>query len=107
MDGKRSILGQEKHCASKQLLVELGTCLHFVKGNNDILEEDYVLISQRNSEATDNACQNIQKFGCTIEFVVLVNECKELLVDSLSNHFSSWDQFNILFWKRKEIFHSH
>ena len=95
MDGKRSILGQEKHCASKQLLVELGTCLHFMKWNNDILEEDYVFISQRNSEATDNTCQNIQEFGRTIEFVILVNECKELLVDSLSNHFSSWNQFSI------------
>lgn len=52
-NGKRSILGEEKHRASQELLVELRAGLHFVQRNNNVLEEYYMLVSQRHSKSTD------------------------------------------------------
>lgn len=63
-----------------------------MKWNDNILEEDDVLISQWYSESTDDTCQNIEKLGGTVEFVILVDKCKEALVDGLTNHFSSWNK---------------
>ena len=94
-DSQCSIFGQEKHRASQKLLVKLRACLHFVKWNDDVLEKNNMLISQRNSESTDNASQNIKKLCSPVELMVLVNKCEELLVDSLSNHFTSWNELGI------------
>ena len=63
--------------------------------NDDVLEEDNVLVSQRNSESTNDTRQNVEKLGGTVELVVLVNKCKEALVDGLSNHFSSWNKLGV------------
>ena len=65
--------------------------------NDDVLEEDHVLVSERNSESTDDTGQNIEELGSTIEFVILVDERKETFIDGLSNHFSSWNKFGIQF----------
>ena len=59
MDGKSSIFGEEKHGASEQLLVELGTRLHFMEGNDDVLEEGHMLISQGDCKSTDDTCKNV------------------------------------------------
>jgi len=68
-----------------------------MKRNNNILEENYMLISEWHSESTDNTGQNIQKFGSTVKFMVFMDQSEEALVDSLSDHFSSWDKFGIQF----------
>ena len=66
-----------------------------MKRNDNVLEENDVLISERNSESTNDTGQNVEKLGGTVEFVVLVNECKEALVDGLTDHLSSWDELGI------------
>ena len=63
--------------------------------NDDVLEEDNVLISKRNSESTDNASQDIKELCCTIELVVLMDQREEALVDGLTNHFTSWYKLGI------------
>ena len=63
--------------------------------NDDVLEEDDVLISQRNSESTDDTRQNVEKLGGTVKLVILVNQCKEALVDGLTDHFSSWNELGV------------
>ena len=45
-NSKCSVFGQEEHRATKQLLVERGARLHLVKWNDNVLKEDYVLVSQ-------------------------------------------------------------
>ena len=79
-DGKCSIFSQEEHRASKELLVECGNCLNLVKWNDNVLEEDNMLISEWDSETTDDTCKDIEKLGSTIEFVSLMNKGKEALV---------------------------
>ena len=93
-DGQCSVLGEEQHRASKELLVELGASLDLVKGNNHILEEYDMLISQRNSKSTNDASKNIEKFCSSVEFMTLMNEGIEALIDSLSNHLSSWHKLH-------------
>lgn len=63
--------------------------------NDDILEKDDVFVSQRHSETTDDAGQDVQKFGGTVEFVRLVDEGEKALVHGLSDHLSSGHQFGV------------
>ena len=63
--------------------------------NDDVLKEYNVLISQRYSKSTDYASQNIEKLSSTIEFVVLVDQGEEALVDGFTYHFSSWYEFGV------------
>ena len=92
---KCSIFGQEQHGASQQLLVELRACLHLVKRNDDISEEDNVLISEWDSKSRNDTGKDIKKFGSTIELVCLLDQEMEALIHCLSNHLSSWDKFSI------------
>jgi len=66
-----------------------------MEGNDDGLEENDVFIPKRYCETTDNTCQNVQKLGSTVEFVGFMDEGKEALIDCLSDHFPSWDQFSV------------
>ena len=66
-----------------------------MKWNNDILEEDYMFISQWNCKSTDNTCKNIQEFRSTIELMIFMNKSKKGFVHRFSNHFSSWDKLSI------------
>ena len=77
------------------MLVELGTCLNLVERDDNILEEDYVFFSEWDGESTDNGGKDIEKFGGTIELMVLVDQCEEALVYGLSNHLSSWYKLSI------------
>jgi len=45
-----------------------------VKGNNHVLEKDYMLISEWDGKAGNDASQNIQELGGTIEFVCFVDQ---------------------------------
>lgn len=63
--------------------------------DDDVLEEDDVLVSQGNSETTDDTGEDIKQFGGTIELVSLVDQGEEALVDGLSNHLSSWHEFGV------------
>ena len=65
--------------------------------NDDVLEKDDVLISKGDSESTDNTRQNVEELSCTVELVVLVDQCEETFVDSLTDHLSSWDELGIQF----------
>ncbi len=72
-DGQGSIFGQEEHGTSEQLFIELGTGLHLVEGNDNVLEEDHVLVSQRDRESTDDARQDVEQLGCTVEFMCFMD----------------------------------
>jgi hypothetical protein len=87
-----SVLGQEEHGASQQLLVELRTSLDFVQRDNHILEENNVFISEGDCETTDDTGKDIKKFCSTVEFVGFVNQGVETFVDCLSYHLSSGDK---------------
>ena len=63
--------------------------------NNDVLEEDNVLISQRNRVPTDNAGKYFQKLGCTVEPMLFMNESDQALVDGLSDHLSPGHKFGV------------
>jgi len=66
-----------------------------MKGNDDVLEENNMFISERDSESTNDTCEDIQKFSSTIKLVSLMDEEMEALVDSLPDHLSSWDELSI------------
>lgn len=70
-----------------------------MKRDNDVLEENHVLVSQWDSEPTDNTSQDVKKLSGTIEFMDLVYKSEELLVDSLSNHLPSWNKLGIQLMK--------
>ena len=59
------------------------------------MEEDNVLISKWYSESTDDTCKDIKKLSSSIELMSLVNKRVEALIDGLSNHLSSWDEFGV------------
>ena len=69
--------------------MEQMTGLHFVERNDDILKEDNVLLSEWNSKARNNACQDIKQFGSSIEFKCFMNQRIKAIVNGLSNHLSS------------------
>ena len=77
------------------MLIELRARLNFVKWDNNIREENDVFVSKRYCKTTDNTCQDVQKFGSAVEFVGFMDEGKEALIDSLSDHLPSWHQFCI------------
>lgn len=91
-DSKSSILGQEEHRASQQLLVELGAGLDLVKGDDDVFEEDNVLVSQRHSETRNNRGKNIEQFSSTVELVSFMDQGVEAFVDRFSDHLSAGHQ---------------
>lgn len=66
-----------------------------MKRNDNVREEDDMLISQWDGETTDDTGENVEELSSTVEFVVLVNECKEALVDGLSNHLSSRHELGV------------
>lgn len=66
-----------------------------MEGNNDRLEENDVFVSERDCKATDNTGENVQEFGSSIKFMCSMNQGEKALVNSFSNHFSSWDKFGI------------
>jgi hypothetical protein len=45
-----------------------------MKRNNNIFKEDNMLISERDSESTDDTSENIEKFSGTIELMGLVDQ---------------------------------
>ena len=92
---KSSILSEEEHRASQKLLIELRASLNLVEWNDNVLEEDDMFVSKWNSETTDNTCKDVKKFGSTVELVSFVDKGEEALIDSLSNHLSSWNQLRI------------
>ena len=73
-NSQSSILGEEEHGASQQLLIELRACLNLMERNDNILEEDNVLISKWYSESTDDTCKDIKKLSSSIELVSLMNK---------------------------------
>jgi hypothetical protein len=58
-DGEGAVFSQEQHGAAEELLVELGAGLHLVQGDDHILEEYHVLITERHCESTNNAGENV------------------------------------------------
>jgi len=66
-----------------------------MKRNDNRLKENYVFVPKWYCKSRNNRCQDIQKLGCTVEFMGLMDQKEEGLVNGLSNHLSSWDQFGI------------
>lgn len=63
--------------------------------NDDHLEEDHMLLSQRHSEPRDNGGEDVQELGCPIELMILMDQCIEALVDGLPDHLSSGHKLSI------------
>jgi hypothetical protein len=63
-------------------VVELA-CLHLVERDDDRLEEDDVLLPQRNGEAADDTGQDVKQLGSAVEFIILVDESVETIIDCL------------------------
>jgi hypothetical protein len=72
-DSQCSVLGEEEHGASEKLFIELGAGLHFMEWDDNVLEEDNVLVSQRDCEPTDDACEDVEELSCTVEFMCFVD----------------------------------
>ena len=62
--------------------------------DDDILEEDYVLITKGHSKARDDASLDIEKLRRAVEFVNFMNQCVEALVDGLADHLATGYQLN-------------
>ena len=94
-DGQGSVLGQEEHGASQELLVELRASLDLVQGDDDVLEKDDVFLSQWHCESANNTSQNVQQLGRAVEFMGLVDQGEEALVDGLADHLSARNQLGV------------
>ena len=66
-----------------------------MKWDDNILEEDYVFVPERNGETGDNRGKDVEELGSTVELMGLVDEGEEALVDCLSDHLSSWHKLGV------------
>lgn len=62
--------------------------------NNNILEEDDVLLAQGHRETRDDTCLDVEQLGSSVEFVCLVDQEVEALIDCLTDHLASWHQLS-------------
>jgi len=72
-----------------------------VKWDDNILEENDMLVSERHCETRDDRGKNVKKLSGTVELVRLVDQGVEALVDGLSNHLSPWHQLYVTTLKRQ------
>ena len=94
-EGKKWILGNEKHRASEQFRVELLTGLDLVQRNDNSLEEVNVFLSEWNGESGNDGGEDVQQFWGTIELEVLMDQGVEAISDGLSDHLSSWNKLGV------------
>ena len=90
-----TILGQEEHRASEELLVELTASLDLVERDDDVLKEEDVLVSERDGKSGNDACKDVKQLSGAIEFVIFVNQRVETLVHCFSDHFSPWHELKV------------
>jgi hypothetical protein len=69
--------------------------LNLMQRNDHILEENDVLFSERNGEPWNDASQDVQELWGTIEFEGFMDEGVEAVINCLSDHLSSGDEFCI------------
>jgi len=103
-DGQGAVLGEEKHGASEELLVELGAGLDLVEGDDNVSEEDNVLVTEGHGKSGDDACKDIQKLGSAVELVGLMDQTEEALVDRFSDHFTAGHQLRKQFKVKNDTF---
>ena len=60
-----------------------------MEGDDDVLEENNVLVTEGHSESRNDGGKNVKELGSTVEFVSLVDEGVEAIIDSLTDHFSA------------------
>jgi len=60
-----------------------------MEGDDDVLEENNVFVTEGHGESRNDGGKNVKELCSTVEFVSLVNEGVEALVDSLTDHFSA------------------
>ena len=60
--------------------------LHLVERNDDVLEEQDVLVSQRHSKARDDRGLDVENLGRAVELMTLMHESEEALIHCFSNH---------------------
>ncbi len=94
-DGKRWVFTEEKHRATKELLMIELAGLDFVKRDDDIFEEFDMLFSEGNCKSTDDTGEDIEKLSYTVKFIVFMDQGVELVGDGFSDHFSSWDELGV------------
>jgi hypothetical protein len=66
-----------------------------VERNDYVLEKNDVFVPEWNRKSTNDTSKNIEKLSSTIEFMSFMDKGIEAFVDSLSNHFSSWNKFGV------------
>ena len=67
--------------------------------DNNVLEEDYVLLSKRHGEPTDYRSEDVEQLSSSVELVGFVDQVVEGLIDSLSDHLSSWHELGVQLMK--------
>ena len=66
-----------------------------MKWDDNILEENDMLVSQRHCKTRDDRGKDIKKLSSTVELVRLVDQGVEALVDGLSDPLSPWHQLYV------------
>lgn len=94
--GERGVFGEEEHGAPEELLVVELAGLDLVERDDDGLEEDHVLLPERHGEPADDAGQDVEQLGGSVELVVLVDQAVEAVVDGLRIS-SALSTFRIIF----------
>jgi cell division protein FtsW (lipid II flippase) len=65
-----------------------------MQGDDHILEEYDMFISQRHCETTDDGGKDVQQLGCPVELVGFVDQRVEAFVNGLSDHLSAGYQLS-------------
>ena len=78
--------------------------MDLVQGNDDVLEEDHVLVSEGHCETRDDTGKNIKKFCSSIEFMCFMNQTEKALIDCFSNHLAARHQLKDRIINLKKIY---
>ena len=60
-----------------------------MQGDNHILEEYHMLVTEGHCKPTNNGSQDVKKLSSAIEFVSFVNKLIERFVDGLADHLAT------------------
>ncbi len=77
------------------MFMEQVASLNLVQRNDNVLEENDMFFSERDSKPTDDTGKNVKQLRCTIELESFMNQRVETVINGLTDHFSSGDKFSI------------
>lgn len=68
-----------------------------MKGDDNILEEDDVLVPQRYGESRDDRGKDVKQLCSSIKLMSLVDQSVERLIDGLTDHLAARNQLRVEF----------